>query len=75
MKNNERLLRLEEVSYKVGISQSCIRSKMKKGEFPQCIHISSTQVAWLESEINEWIQEKVQEREEKLKKGKNSNDK
>ncbi|MBG6246743.1 hypothetical protein CS369_22220 [Candidatus Symbiopectobacterium sp. 'North America'] len=35
---------------------------MKTGDFPQSIKIGPTSVAWLESEINEWINQKLANR-------------
>ncbi|OOH88700.1 hypothetical protein BMT54_08335 [Pasteurellaceae bacterium 15-036681] len=65
---NERFLRLEDVIAKTGLKRSTIYSKIKSGEFPKSIAISANSVAWLESEINHWIQIKVKQREYKEQK-------
>ena len=28
---------------------------MKKGKFPQCLNLSERRVAWVESEVDQWI--------------------
>ena len=32
---------------------------MKSGEFPQCLNLSERRVAWIESDIDKWIAERV----------------
>jgi len=59
---NERLLRLPDLKQKTGKSRSAIYKEMKDGTFPQCISLGGRSVAWLESEINAWIVEKINER-------------
>ncbi|EIU6778015.1 AlpA family transcriptional regulator [Vibrio parahaemolyticus] len=50
-----RFLRLDEVREKTGLSKSAIYNQIKKGEFPVSVPIGSRTVAWLESDINEWL--------------------
>lgn len=56
-------MRLPEVKEKTGLSKSAIYKKIKEGEFPVSVPIGSRTVAWLESDINEWVEWRVQVRD------------
>ena len=56
---NQRLIRRKEVQAKTGLGASSIYAMMKSGEFPQCLHLSERRVAWIESDIDKWIAERV----------------
>ena len=56
---SNRLIRRTEVQSKTGLGASSIYAMMKKGKFPQCISLSESRVAWLESDIDQWIAERV----------------
>lgn len=58
---NETLLRLPEVRSRTGFSRSRIYALMGKKEFPHPIRIGTRAVAWLEREINDWIQSRIRE--------------
>lgn len=53
-----KLLRLEEVIERTGLSRTTIWRLEKKedGEFPSRRKIGDSAVGWLESDINEWIE-------------------
>lgn len=57
-----RLIRRKEVQAKTGFGASSIYAEMAKGNFPKPIQISERRVAWLESEIDAWIAERVASR-------------
>lgn len=42
-----------------GLSKSSIYAMMQKGEFPRSVTIGSRAVAWVEAEIQKWIEEKI----------------
>ncbi|WP_158116555.1 AlpA family transcriptional regulator [Vibrio cincinnatiensis] len=50
-----RFLKLKEVMEKTALSRSAIYRKMNDGEFPQSVSIGDRAVAWLESEVDEWM--------------------
>jgi prophage regulatory protein len=50
----DRLLRLRDVAYLVGMSKATIYRKIKVGEFPRPVS-SGASVRWKESEIAGWI--------------------
>ncbi|MEZ9440288.1 helix-turn-helix transcriptional regulator [Vibrio atlanticus] len=58
-----KFMRLPEVKEKTGLSKSAIYSKIKEGEFPVSVSIGSRTVAWLESDIDEWLEWRVQIRD------------
>ncbi len=57
-----QLLRLHQIEEKTGLKRSQIYLYMKDGSFPRSIKIGPASVAWLESEIDEWINLKLAER-------------
>lgn len=64
MQPNEknRLISRREVQAKTSYSASHIYAKMAKGEFPAPVRISERRIAWLESEIDQWIAELIANR-------------
>ncbi|VXD07177.1 helix-turn-helix transcriptional regulator [Serratia oryzae] len=62
-----KLLRLTDVMQKTGFKKSWIYLLVKQGGFPPAVKIGSRSVAWVESEVNAWIAERINKREETLK--------
>ncbi|MBA0206097.1 helix-turn-helix transcriptional regulator [Pectobacterium aroidearum] len=58
------LIRLSGVMKKTGLRKSWIYLLMKQGEFPQTVKIGARSVAWVESEVNDWIAERISQRGE-----------
>ena len=58
---NDRFLRIDEVIHKTGLARSTIYHLINKKEFPSSIPITRNIVGWLESEINQWIQYKIEQ--------------
>lgn len=54
-----RLVRLREVQHRVGLGRSTIYRWMDEGKFPKPHSLGGYAVRWLESDIDEWIQEKL----------------
>ncbi|MBL4682452.1 MAG: AlpA family transcriptional regulator [Pseudomonadales bacterium] len=54
-----KMLRLPSVIELTGLSRSSIYLRMKNDGFPQSISLGDRAVAWLESDIEEWLEEKV----------------
>ncbi|EOF5434010.1 AlpA family transcriptional regulator [Salmonella enterica] len=59
---SHRLLRLNQVLDKTGLKRSQVYTYMRSGDFPHSIKIGPSSVAWLESEIEEWINQKLNSR-------------
>lgn len=62
-----RLLPLRLVNDRTGLSKSSIYRLEKEGKFPKRVTITETRVAWVESEIDAWIAEKIAARDEGAK--------
>lgn len=54
------LLRLKSLKVKVGLGKTSIHEKIKRGEFPKPIPLGARAVAWLESDIDAWIESRIQ---------------
>jgi prophage regulatory protein len=59
----EKLLRLPEVKDLTGRTTSRIYADMASGTFPKPIKIGVRAVAWRESELREWLDQRIAERE------------
>lgn len=57
----ESFIRLTKVEDKTGLKKSMVYDLMSKDEFPKSIKIGDRAVAWISSEIDEWIQNKIPE--------------
>ncbi len=54
-----KFLRLAEVRNRVPYSRSTIYQLVAQGRFPKPINLGARAVAWLESDIDEWIAARV----------------
>lgn len=54
--SNTKLIRLSEVMSKTGYSKSWIYKLIKKNHFPKSIKIGTRSVAFIDREIEEWIE-------------------
>ena len=57
-----KILRLKQVTEKVGVGKTTIYRWINANQFPKPINLSSSSVGWLEADINDWIQSKVESR-------------
>lgn len=57
-----RFLKLKEVMQKTALSRSAIYRKMNEDQFPQSISLGDRAVAWVESEVDEWMEDCLQRR-------------
>lgn len=60
MTNNQKILRLRAVKDWTGLSRSTIYAMMKNRTFPQNIQLGLRSVGWVESEIQSWIESRIQ---------------
>ena len=58
-----RLIKLKEVIEKTSLGRSTIYEFMTQGTFPKQVSLGAKSVAWLESEVDDWIMERIGERE------------
>jgi len=52
-------LRLKDVKIKTGLANSSIYRRISEGQFPKQKQLGGRSVRWLESDIDQWIQERV----------------
>ena len=57
----DRLLRLPDVEALVGVKKTTIYALMKQGDFPKCIYVTARTVAWVESDVQAWLQKRIEE--------------
>ncbi len=59
----QRVLRLDGVVEKTGLSRASIYRMQDAGKFPSSIPLSPNRVGWLESAVESWIAERIAERD------------
>lgn len=57
-----RLLRRRDVEQKTGKSRAAIYADIRAGTFPEPVPIGINSVAWLEAEVDQWIADRLAER-------------
>jgi len=57
-----RLLRLPDVMDRVGLRRAAIYKLVSDGRFPEPVRIGARAVAWVESEVQEWIERRIHAR-------------
>ena len=62
-----KIIRLPEVVRSTGLARSTIYKKISANEFPEPISLGAKSVGWLESDIQKWIEERIQTSQTKLK--------
>lgn len=55
----DRLLRLSDVETATALKKTTIYLLMKRGEFPRCVQVTPKSVAWAESAVLQWIQDRI----------------
>jgi prophage regulatory protein len=58
-----QLLRINAVAERVKFHPVHVRRLIKAGKFPAPIRLGENRVAWIETEINEWLETKRMERD------------
>ena len=69
----KRLIRLPEVLSRTGYGRTSIYRKMEEGTFPRSVKLGgppidpsafdSRAVAWIEDEVEQWIESRIEERD------------
>ena len=75
-KPKHRFIRLNEVLSRTGYGRTSIYRKMEDGEFPKSVKLGgphkdpsvfdSRAVAWIEDEVEQWIESRIDERDSSL---------
>tara|TARA_Y100000294_G_scaffold104490_1_gene97127 strand:+ start:110 stop:307 length:198 start_codon:yes stop_codon:yes gene_type:complete len=55
----QHILRLPTVKAITGLSRSTIYLRMSEGTFPEKISLGSRAVGWLETEAQDWLDERI----------------
>ena len=55
------ILRLPAVKARTGLCRSTIYSRILEGAFPAPISLGGRAVGWLESEVQMWLEDRIQE--------------
>lgn len=53
--NEDRLIRLDEVKRRTGLSRSTIYRRMENGLFPRTVPMTGSVAAWREHEVDDWV--------------------
>jgi prophage regulatory protein len=58
---SKRFLRIQSVIDKVGLSKSHLYAQIAKNNFPAPIKLGARSSAWVESEVEQWMEERTTE--------------
>jgi prophage regulatory protein len=58
-----KLLKLKTVIAVTGVSRSHIYALAQKGQFPKPVKLTERSSAWVASEVEEWIESRIQARD------------
>jgi len=64
-KPKQRFIRLAEVIHKTGHSRSKIYTLLDAGKFPERVTLGPMSVAWVESEVDAYIESLIRKRDAK----------
>jgi prophage regulatory protein len=62
-----QIIKLPSVINIAGISRTSIYNRIEDGTFPKQISLGERSVGWIKSEILEWIDSRIRERDERVK--------
>lgn len=57
-----RYIDIKEVMHKIGMSRVWIYNKIAEGSFPKAVKLGKNCSRWVESEIEEWMQAQLEQR-------------
>lgn len=60
-----RLIRLGEVKHRTGYGKSSIYNGIAEGTFPRPVPLGPRAVAWVEDEVQEWIDARIRDRDKR----------
>ena len=56
------IIRLRDVINRTALSRSSIYAYIQKGDFPAPVSLGARASGWVEEEVNDWIQSKIEQR-------------
>lgn len=54
------ILRLPAVKARTGLSRSTIYNRIAEGNFPEPVSLGGRAVGWIEAEIQDWLEARIQ---------------
>jgi prophage regulatory protein len=60
------ILRLPDVIKKTALSRSAIYGMIAKGLFPKQIKLTARSSGWIQSEVDQWVDDRVAERDSEV---------
>lgn len=57
--NKQRLIRLRTVCERTSLSKSTVYALAQRGRFPAPIKVGARSSAWVESEVEDWVQNRI----------------
>lgn len=64
-----RLIRLKAVMAMTGLSRSGIYKYISEDRFPQCVNLGTRAVAFVEHEVQHWIEQRIENRDANILSG------
>lgn len=64
--DTQRIIRMKEVTSRTGMSKSSIYDRINQGDFPKSVPLGGRSVGWIESEVQEWITERISKRDSEV---------
>jgi prophage regulatory protein len=61
-----KFIKLNEVKEITALGRSSIYAFIEEGKFPKQVSLGGRAVAWVESEVIDWIESKIQERDQRV---------
>lgn len=58
-----RIIRLSEVLASTGLARSTVYKYVGEGSFPKPVSLGDRAVGWVESEVQEWVLARIEERD------------
>lgn len=59
-----KIIRLKEVTDSTGLSRSSVYKFIAENRFPKSVSLGARSVGWIESEVQDWITARVEQRDE-----------
>ncbi|HYC55705.1 MAG TPA: AlpA family transcriptional regulator [Candidatus Binatia bacterium] len=56
-----KILRLPAVKHSTGLSRSTIYLRVAQGSFPAPVSLGGRSVGWVEQDVQEWLQRRIEE--------------
>lgn len=59
-----QILKLKEVVQKTSLCRATVYQMMAAGTFPKSISLGPRSVGWIESEVEQWLQDRIDQRDQ-----------